>query len=144
MEISWGIVKFSLTLGRRIRGAYGRYLLCEIRRIGYCALALLATQIVFAEDRLRIEVLPVYIIWSTMACTVWSHLNTPTIARELGQYFGLDHKGTGDANFDGSDNTIDLTYEFYTATRTVGLKASNQARAHQHFGDTENDSFGAS
>ena len=71
--------------------------------------------------------------WSTMACSVWSHLHVSTLAHELGHCFGLDHNGAGDANFDGTDNTVDLMAASWAAFHTPRLKPSNQARVERHF-----------
>ena len=64
--------------------------------------------------------------WSTITCTIWAHLDVPTIAHELGQCFGLDHNGAEDGNFDGFDNSIDLIATSGSVYHTKRLKPSTR------------------
>ena len=77
--------------------------------------------------------------WSTMACSLWTHLHVITMAHELGHCFGLQHTGSADINYDGSDNTIDLMATNWFGGQSSLLKPSNKARINHHFRDLEEE-----
>ena len=71
--------------------------------------------------------------WTLTACTLWSHIQVPSIAHELGHCFRLDHNGADDSNFDGVDNTVDLMVRAGVEYHSPRLQPSNQERVDQHF-----------